>query len=113
MVGLMLESAQPLLRKWEECIEGQGDIRAEIQVDEDLRDFSADVISRACFGSSYSKGKEIFSKLRSLQEIMSHQPFLFGSFSSFGYVSCYYDANIIYDTTKFLMCILQQCNAEG
>ncbi|XP_004307754.1 PREDICTED: cytochrome P450 714A1-like [Fragaria vesca subsp. vesca] len=84
MVGLMLESAQPLLRKWGECIEGQGDIRAEIQVDEDLRDFSADVISRACFGSSYSKGKEIFSKLRSLQEIMSHQPFLFGSFSSFG-----------------------------
>ncbi|XP_061999938.1 cytochrome P450 714A1-like [Rosa rugosa] len=84
MVGLMLESAQPLLRKWEECIEGQGGMRAEIQVDEHLRGFSADVIARACFGSSYSKGKEIFSKLRSLQEIMSHQPFLFGSFSNLG-----------------------------
>lgn len=84
MVGLMLESAQTLLGKWEECIEGQGSFEAEIQVDEDLRGFSADVISRACFGSSYSKGKEIFSKLRSLQDIMSRQAFLFGSVTNFG-----------------------------
>jgi hypothetical protein len=90
MVGLMLESAQSLLGKWEECIEGQGSFEAEIQVDEDLRGFSADVISRACFGSSYSKGKEIFSKLRSLQDIMSRQAFLFGSVTNFGYVNSSY-----------------------
>ncbi|KAF3433237.1 hypothetical protein FNV43_RR24339 [Rhamnella rubrinervis] len=67
MVGIIVESAQPLLRKWEECIETQGGVTAEIKVDEDLRGVSADVISRACFGSSYSKGKQIFSKLRRLQ----------------------------------------------
>jgi hypothetical protein len=86
MVGLMLESAQPLLRKWEDCIEAQGGILADIQVDEDLKGVSADVISRACFGSSYFQGKEIFLKLRTLQKAISQQCFLFGV-TSFGYVN--------------------------
>ncbi|KAI5346745.1 PREDICTED: cytochrome [Prunus dulcis] len=79
MVWLMLESGQTLLQKWEDCIEAQGGMTAEIQVDEDFRDFSADVISRACFGSSYIKGKQIFSKLRALQEVISQQNFLFSN----------------------------------
>lgn len=80
-----MESARPLLRKWEDCIESQGGVTAEVKVDEDLRGVSADVISRACFGSSYTKGKQIFSKLRSLQHIMSQQSFLFGV-THFGYL---------------------------
>ncbi|KAG8475030.1 hypothetical protein CXB51_031808 [Gossypium anomalum] len=43
----------------------------EIIVDEDLRSLSADIISRACFGSNYSKGEEIFSKLKALQMAMA------------------------------------------
>ncbi|KAK1572085.1 hypothetical protein Q3G72_027459 [Acer saccharum] len=80
MMGLMVESTQPMLRKWEESmVEG----RADIRVDGDLREVSADVISRACFGSSYSKGKQIFSKLRSLQKTISKHSFLFGLTTSF------------------------------
>ncbi|XP_027338617.1 cytochrome P450 714A1-like [Abrus precatorius] len=79
MVGLMIESAQPLLLKWEGFIESEGGSTAEVKVDADLRGFSADVISRVCFGHSYSKGKEVFSKLRSIQKAMSKQGFLFGS----------------------------------
>lgn len=79
MVGLMIESAQPLLLKWEQIIEEQGGgATAEVKVDADLRGFSADVISRVCFGHSYSKGKEVFLKLRSIQKIMSNHGFLFG-----------------------------------
>lgn len=85
MVGLMVESAQTLLTTWDSRIEAEGGQMAEITVDEDLRSLSADVISRACFGSSYVKGKEVFSKLRSLQNIMSRQSFLFGN-NLFGYV---------------------------
>lgn len=85
MVGLMVESAQPLLKKWEECIEAQGGITADVKVDEDLRELSANVISRACFGSSYSKGKQIFSKLRSLQQTFSNQNILFGV-TNFGFL---------------------------
>ncbi|KAI4306988.1 hypothetical protein L6164_030222 [Bauhinia variegata] len=79
MVGIMIESAQPLVRKWEQFIEEQEDTTAEIRVDEDLRSFSADVISRICFGHSYSKGKEVFEKLRTIQKVISKQGgFLFG-----------------------------------
>ncbi|EOY20234.1 PREDICTED: cytochrome P450 714A1 [Theobroma cacao] len=78
MVGLMVESIQPLVRKWEDSIEAQGGVMADIRVDQDLRGFTAEVIARACFGSSYFKGKEIFSKLRKLQTVISRESFLFG-----------------------------------
>ncbi|KAJ4978101.1 hypothetical protein NE237_008881 [Protea cynaroides] len=77
MVGLMVESGLEFINKWEKRVmESEGGI-AELKVDDDLRNFSADVISRACFGSSYSQGKQIFSKLRTLQHTMSEQGFLF------------------------------------
>ncbi|KAK9099609.1 hypothetical protein Syun_026654 [Stephania yunnanensis] len=82
MIGLMMESVVPLLKKWEESIENGGGI-AEIKVDQDLRNLSADVISRACFGSCYLRGKEIFSKLKDLKNIISSSGFLF-NLSNFG-----------------------------
>lgn len=100
-MGLMLESAEPLLSKWEGCIDAQGGMVAEISVDEDLRCVSADVISRACFGSSYSKGKLIFSKIRLLQKSISIQSVLFGV-GTFGYVppTLFHQCSYI-----FLICI--------
>ncbi|MED6185007.1 hypothetical protein PIB30_052874 [Stylosanthes scabra] len=78
MVGLMIESAQPLLTKWEKLLEEEGAI-AEIEVNKDLRILAADIISRVCFGHSYCKGKQVFSKLRFMQTTMSkHGTFLFG-----------------------------------
>ncbi|XP_010273731.1 PREDICTED: cytochrome P450 714C2-like [Nelumbo nucifera] len=70
MVGLMVETTLPLLKLWEDQIEGGGGL-ADIRVDEDLINLSADVISRACFGSTYSDGKEIFSLFKRLQSTMS------------------------------------------
>ncbi|KAL2897998.1 hypothetical protein RDABS01_039780 [Bienertia sinuspersici] len=77
MMGLMKEAAQEMMGKWEDSIEAQGGLTAEVRVDEDLRATSGDMISRACFGSSYSKGKHIFLKLRALQKLISKQNFLF------------------------------------
>ncbi|GFP86639.1 cytochrome p450 714a1 [Phtheirospermum japonicum] len=81
MVGLMVESAETLTNKWEGYIESDegGNKMVEIKAEEDLRSVSADVISKACFGSSYLKGKDIFSKLRTLQKAITKQSFLFGS----------------------------------
>ncbi|OVA02198.1 Cytochrome P450 [Macleaya cordata] len=77
MINLMVDSASSMLKSWESKIESEGGI-ADIRVDVDLRSFSADVISRACFGSSFTKGKEIFSRLRALQQLMSIQGLLMG-----------------------------------
>ncbi|KAL5759020.1 hypothetical protein ACOSP7_021631 [Xanthoceras sorbifolium] len=70
MMNLIIESTMVLLTSWKSRIEKEGGI-ADIKIDEDMRSFSGDVISRACFGGNYSKGEEIFVKLRALQEIMS------------------------------------------
>lgn len=69
-MNLMVESTTSLVGSWESRVESEGGT-AEIRVDMDLRRLAADIISRACFGSSYLKGQEIFSRIRSLQKIMS------------------------------------------
>ncbi|KAJ0985344.1 hypothetical protein J5N97_003700 [Dioscorea zingiberensis] len=65
MVDLMVESVLPLMDSWESKVEDGGGV-GDITVDEDFRNFSADVISRACFGSNYIEGRDIFEKLRLL-----------------------------------------------
>lgn len=70
MVNSMVDSTTLMLRTWESTISNQGGL-AVLEVDEDLRSLSADIISRCCFGSSYYKGKEIFSMLKALQKSMS------------------------------------------
>ncbi|KAK6234485.1 Cytochrome P450 - like 10 [Theobroma cacao] len=70
MMNLIIESTFTLLNSWKSRIEAKGGL-ADIKIDEYMRSFSGDVISRACFGSNYSRGEEIFLKLRALQEAMS------------------------------------------
>ncbi|KDP45666.1 hypothetical protein JCGZ_17273 [Jatropha curcas] len=70
MVKLINESTKTMINSWKEEIEAKGGI-ADIKIDEGLRSFSGDVISRACFGSNYTKGEKIFLKLRALQKVMS------------------------------------------
>ncbi|KAL5217012.1 hypothetical protein ABZP36_017696 [Zizania latifolia] len=70
MVDLMVDSAQTLLNSWEERVDKNGGT-VDIKIDDDIRAYSADVISRTCFGSSYIKGKNIFVKIRELQKAVS------------------------------------------
>lgn len=72
----MIKSAAPLLNSWESKIDSE-DGTANIVVDDYMQTFSADVISRASFGSDYSRGKEIFLKLRALSKLMAKPSLLF------------------------------------
>ncbi|XP_074272836.1 cytochrome P450 714C2-like isoform X1 [Silene latifolia] len=70
MLEMMTEATTSMLHSWEDNIKSNGG-EAEITIDEDLRNLSQDIISKAAFGSSYSKGKDIFSKIRTLQGLMA------------------------------------------
>ncbi|PIA43415.1 hypothetical protein AQUCO_01900064v1 [Aquilegia coerulea] len=72
------------VKSWENQIASNGGV-ADIKVDDDLRDLSADVISRACFGSSYGMGNEIFKTLGALKEIITRKNYIFG-IPSFSYL---------------------------
>ncbi|THU56927.1 hypothetical protein C4D60_Mb11t22360 [Musa balbisiana] len=65
MVELMVDSAWPLLKSWEEKVELRGGTAA-INVDEDLRRYSADVISRTCFG----RGREVHRLNREISSLI-------------------------------------------
>ncbi|KAE9611196.1 putative unspecific monooxygenase [Lupinus albus] len=70
MINLMVDSAKIVISSWESKVERDGGV-SEIKVDEDLQNLSADVIAKACFGSNYIEAKEIFTKLRDIQRLMS------------------------------------------
>jgi gibberellin 13-oxidase len=79
MVGLMVHSATSLVVKsWEDrmMVDSRNNGTLELKVDDDLRAYSADVISRACFGSSYDKGERIFAVIRELQKAVSKHDLL-------------------------------------
>ena len=76
-MNIITESTNTLLDTWRRKIEAEGG-KSEVKIDTYMRSFSGDVISRACFGSNYSKGEEIFQKLRCLQEAMSKKVFSTG-----------------------------------
>ncbi|CAM8998547.1 unnamed protein product [Rhodiola kirilowii] len=74
-IGLMVDSTLEMLKTWEDKIDMEG-AKVEggvvdIRVDQNLQNLTADVIVKASFGSSFTQGKEIFAKLRTLQSIMS------------------------------------------
>lgn len=73
MVQIMLQSTHLMLQKWSNTVEARGGSVTDFNIDEDLRTLTGDIIAKACFGSSYNKGKEIFSKIRTLQKAMSSQ----------------------------------------
>ncbi|XP_074560343.1 cytochrome P450 714C2-like [Curcuma longa] len=98
MVDLMVEAAILLSNSWESLLEHAGD-NTEIVVDGDLRKFSADVISRACFGSSFADGKEIFSCLRKLQMVMSNSSMPNGIPGLRCCLICPFRLNLFYDLT--------------
>ncbi|TQE04624.1 hypothetical protein C1H46_009817 [Malus baccata] len=65
MINLITESTITLINSWNSRIEVEGGI-SDIKKDSYMGSFSGDAISRACFGSNYSKGEEIFQKLKHL-----------------------------------------------
>ncbi|KAI3468373.1 hypothetical protein Pfo_025036 [Paulownia fortunei] len=71
MMSIITESALTLVNSWKHKVETHEGGILDIAIDDYLKRFSGDLISRACFGSSYSKGQEIFLKLGDLQELMS------------------------------------------
>jgi cytochrome P450 len=70
MYNMIIESTVTLINSWKSIIDKNGGI-ADVKIDSYMRSFSGDVISRACFGSSFSKGEDIFLRLRALQEASS------------------------------------------
>ncbi|XP_062111510.1 cytochrome P450 CYP749A22-like [Humulus lupulus] len=65
MIPAMISSAETMLERWK-CHEGK-----EVEVYEDFRLLTAEVISRTAFGSSYLEGKNVFEMLVKLTAITS------------------------------------------
>ncbi|KAG8388808.1 hypothetical protein BUALT_Bualt02G0163600 [Buddleja alternifolia] len=75
MINVIQESTMALLKSWMKKIEADGGL-ADIKIDEYMGMFSGDVISRACFGSNYADGEEIFMKFGALKESESKKVFM-------------------------------------
>lgn len=73
MVKLMVESTSKMIESWDEKTRNS-EGKLDVKVDDYLKSLTADIISRACFGSSYAEGERIFLKLQTLQMVLSKVP---------------------------------------
>lgn len=65
MIPAIISSVEMVLERWK-AYEGK-----EVEVYEEFRLLTSDVIARTAFGSSYLKGKEIFDMLKRLALLSS------------------------------------------
>lgn len=65
MIPVMIESTETMLERWKSH-EGE-----EIEVYEEFRLLSSEVISKTAFGSSYLEGKKIFEMMAKLTLLAS------------------------------------------
>lgn len=67
LLPLFATSCSELIQRWENSIGSQGS--GELDVWVELQNLTADVISRAAFGSNYEEGKHIFQMQKELEEM--------------------------------------------
>ncbi|KAL6142720.1 hypothetical protein ACLB2K_060997 [Fragaria x ananassa] len=85
MVGVMVESTTSMINTWDyRVLESKSGI-VDMEVDDELKTLSADIISRACFGSSYSFGNQILEKIAQMVDILGKPSLLYG-FLDFSWV---------------------------
>lgn len=70
MVPEMISGVEIMLERWKQHHQGK-----EIDVSEEFRLLTSDVISKTAFGSSYQKGKNIFEMLTRLASLTSKNSF--------------------------------------
>ncbi|KAH6836100.1 hypothetical protein C2S53_015838 [Perilla frutescens var. hirtella] len=78
MTNLIQQSTMMLIDSWQGVIDAEGGIKADIKIDDYLKKFSGEVISRACFGSSYAEGEQLFKKFAALQQLTANKGVLLG-----------------------------------
>ncbi|KAK6935906.1 Cytochrome P450 [Dillenia turbinata] len=77
MLALMVESAGKLVKTWAHMIEKEGGT-ADTRVDDYVRIYSTEMISRMLFGSDYEKGVEMRHKCKALINAMAQPTMLSG-----------------------------------
>ncbi|KAK6926936.1 Cytochrome P450, partial [Dillenia turbinata] len=75
--NVIVESAGKLVKTWESMIESEGGI-ADVRVDDYVRSYTTEIISKMMFGSDYGKGVEMRHKCKALIDAMAQPTILSG-----------------------------------
>lgn len=79
MMDMIADSSVAIIESIMNKIKIEGGRSIDINnIDDYMRTFSGDVISKVCFGSNYSQSEDIFLKIRRLEELTSNMLVAFG-----------------------------------
>ncbi|KAF8728795.1 hypothetical protein HU200_018074 [Digitaria exilis] len=66
MTTTMVSCAGHLIKEWEQLVSNNGNKEAEVELNRNFQELTADVIFRTAFGSSYKEGKQVFHTQKQL-----------------------------------------------
>nr|CAB3495819.1 unnamed protein product [Digitaria exilis] len=66
MTTTMVSCAGHLIKEWEQLVSNNGNKEAEVELNRNFQELTADVISHTAFGSSYKEGKQVFHTQKQL-----------------------------------------------
>jgi hypothetical protein len=70
MVSTMMKCTASLLQTWEQKVQlGKGEV--ELEINNEMRITTADIIAHTAFSINYEKGKQVFTKMDNLVVLMS------------------------------------------
>lgn len=69
MVKKMAACTSSMLQNWQEMMSQSDSNGKVIDVHNEFRELTTDIISHTAFGSSYNEGKEVFELQKELQEM--------------------------------------------
>ena len=76
-VNIIVESACTLIKSWDNVVKAEDGV-AELIVDEYVRNFTSEIVSKMMFGNNFFEGMKLFPKLKTLIDIMSTPTLLSG-----------------------------------
>ena len=76
-MNIIVESACTLIKSWDNVVKAEDGV-AELIVDEYVRNFTSEIISKMMFGNNFFEGMKLFPKLKTLTDIMSTPTLLSG-----------------------------------
>ena len=104
-MNIIVESACTLIKSWDNVVKAEDGV-AELIVDEYVRNFTSEIISKMMFGNNFFERMKLFPKFKTLIDVMSTPTLLSGVPFSRYVISLFFVSSFLFLILKHIQIFL-------